>query len=270
MKGIVYRIMLAAFLLCPFALAQPATRPAILDGVGIDQRLGDVVPMNLVFKDEAGNDIRLADCVHGRPVLLTLVYFKCPMLCTVELSQLTRSLNILSESAGEQFDIITVSFNPNETAQLAAEKKQSYLRSYRRASADGGWHFLTGSEQSISALAHAVGFNYKWDPQYQQYAHASAVMVLTPQGKISRYFLGVDYPATELRQAMNDARGETIAPPAEQVFLYCFHYDARTGRYGLIISRAMQVLGGVTFLSLVTMVTVFLVRERRHRVVIAG
>jgi protein SCO1/2 len=246
------------------AQSAPATRPAILNRVGVDQRLGSHIPTDLAFTDESGQTVQLKSLMHGRPVLLTLVYYKCPMLCTVTLNQLTRSLNAMSATAGNQFDIITVSFDPRETPALAAEKKRTYLKSYRRPESEAGWHFLTGTEASIRELAQSVGFRYAWDDANKIYAHAAAVMVLAPDGTISRYFLGVDYPPVELQKAIDEARGGAVGPKAEQIFLYCFHYDPATGRYGLVIERAMRVLGVVTFVALAGLILLSLRRERRR------
>lgn len=259
-----FLLSLVAVLLAA-AAAAPA-QPAILKNVGIDQHLGRTLPLDVTLRDEHGNDLRLADCFHnGRPVLLTFVYYKCPGLCTTTLNQLTRSLNALSESAGDRFDVLTISFDPRETPDLAAAKKETYLRAYRRPTADAGWRFLTGPADSIDQLVKAAGFRYTWDDAHQVFAHASGVIVLTPQGKISRYFLGVSYPAKELRQALNAAAGDTVGPKAQAVFLYCFHYDPNTGRYGLIINRAIQVVGVLTLLGIASVIGFFVIRERRRR-----
>lgn len=248
------------------ATAPASSPPAILNGVSIDQRLDESVPLDLTFADERGSTIALRQCMQpGRPAILALVYYRCPMLCNVTLNQLARSMNALSESAGKEFDVITVSFDPRETPALAAAKKRSYIDAYRRPTADAGWHFLTGSETSIRRLTEAVGFHYRWDEQNQLYAHAAGIIVLTPGGRISRYFLGVDYPSVELRQALRDAAGEAVGPPAEQIFLYCFHYDPATGRYGLVISRATQVLGIATLLLLAGFISIQSARERRRQ-----
>jgi protein SCO1/2 len=256
--------MIAAVLLL-FAAAAARGQPAILKDVGIDQRLGRSLPLDVVLRDEHGRDVRLADCLHGgRPALLTFVYYECPGLCTTTLNQLTRSLNALRESAGDRFDVLTISFDPRETPDLAAAKKQTYLRAYRRPTAEEGWHFLTGPPDSIRRLTQAAGFRYTWDGEHQVFAHASAVIVLTPHGKISRYFLGVDYPPTDLRHALNAAATETVGPEAERVFLYCFHYDPTTGRYGLIIDRAIRAGGVLILLAVISLITVLILRERRR------
>ncbi len=234
----------------PFAgdNAKPTAQPAVLNDVGIDQKLGEQVPGDLIFRDDAGQRVLLGDYFGKRPLILALVYYKCPMLCTMVLNDLTKSLNGMNLTAGRQFDILTVSFDPHETPALAAEKKRQYLRAYRRDGAETGWHFLTGPQDSIDRLTRSVGFRYAWDPQYQVFAHASGIMILTPQGKVSRYFFGIDYVPSDLRLSLVEASNRTISTPADTILLYCFHYDPRTGRYGLIISRALQIGGAITLL----------------------
>ncbi len=236
----------------PFAgdNARSVAQPTILNDVGIDQKLGQQVPGDLSFRDDMGRPVHLGDYFGKRPLILALVYYKCPMLCTMVLNDLTKSLNGMNLTAGEQFDILTVSFDPSETPALAAEKKRQYLRAYRRPAAENGWHFLTGSQDSIDRLTRAVGFRYAWDPQYQVFAHASGIMILTPQGKLSRYFFGIDYVPSDLRLSLVEASNRTISTPADTILLYCFHYDPRTGRYGLIISRAIEIGGALTLLIL--------------------
>jgi protein SCO1/2 len=265
--AVVLTILCTTLSASAISLSAPATRPAILDKVSIDQRLGKYIPLDLPFRDDNGGLVTLRDCFHGRPVILTPVYYDCPMLCTLTLNQLTRSINMISQNVGQQFDIITFSFDPRETPDLAAQKKRTYLKAYRREGAEAGWHFLTGSPDSIRKLTDAIGFHYTWDPANKIYAHASGIMVLTPQGKISRYFLGVDYPTIDLQKALADASKDAVAPaPAEQIFLYCFHYDPTTGKYGLIIDRAIQVFGIATLVALVSLIAIYLRRERRMQV----
>lgn len=236
-----------------------------LVGVGVDQKLGGVVPMDAAFVDESGKLVTLRDCFHGRPVLLTPVYYECPMLCTVTLNQLGRTVNAMKESVGEEFDIVTFSINPKETPELARRKKASQLAAYRRPTAEAGWKFLTGSEASTRQLTETIGFRYRWDQASQQYIHAGALVVLTPDGRVSRYFLGVDYPPTELEAALTKARSGTISGAVEPVLLYCFRYDPATGKYGLIISRALKVMGVVLIGGLVTMMVVLTRRSSaRH------
>jgi protein SCO1 len=255
--------LVAALLLSVSAVAQTAKPPG-LEGVGIEQKLGAHVPGNLTFTDESGQTIRLSDYFGNRPIVLTPVYYRCPGLCTMTLNDLTRSMNGLTESVGRDFEVVTFSFDPREKPALAADKKHQYIRHYGRPTADAGWHFLTGSEASIRQLTQAIGFSYRYDAANDVYAHAAGVVVLTPDGTISRYFLGT-VPAVDLKEALRDARAARVAAtPAEEVFLYCFHYDPATGKYGLIISRALRVMGVMTVLLVAGLVGWSLRRERRR------
>jgi protein SCO1/2 len=257
-------IVLIAMSFVPASTVAETARPPGLEGVGITQKLGARVPADLTFTDEAGHVARLGDYFGRRPIVLTPVYYKCPMLCTMTLNDLTASMNGLTESVGQQFEVVTFSFDPREGPALAAQKKRQYVRHYGRATANAGWHFLTGDEQSIRALTQAIGFSYRYDAANDVYAHAAGVVVLTPDGTISRYFLG-NVPAVDLREAIRDAGAAKVAPPAAEVFLYCFHYDPATGRYGLIVSRALQVMGALTVLTIAGLVGWSLRRERGRR-----
>jgi protein SCO1/2 len=237
-------------------------KPSILQNVGIDQKLGAVIPSELVFNDEHGRAIQLGDVFDGRPVVLVLVYYQCPMLCTMVLNDLLRTMRSMPETVGTDFDVITVSFDPRDTPELANLKKKTYLAQYNRPGAEKGWHFLTGDQTSITALTSAVGFRYVWDPKYQVYAHASGIMVLTPTGKISRYFFGIDYVPKDLRIALTEASGGHVGGLADAILLYCFCYDPATGKYGLAISRLLKVGGVATVLVLGSFVVVALRRER--------
>ncbi len=245
----------------------PVTRPSILNKVTVDQNLGAMLPLDLSFTDDTGKAVKLADYFNGgRPILLTPVYYKCPSLCNVTLNQLTRSLNAMTESAGKEFDVVAVSFDPSETPQVASDKKNTYVRAYRRDSAAQGLHFLTGPSSSIDPLMQAIGFHYAWDAPNNTWAHAATVIVVSPQGKIIRYFLGVDFPPTELIDALKLASAETVGARTPEVFLYCFKYDPATGKYGLIISRALKVGGVLTVLSvMVLMFSMTHVRNKRLR-----
>jgi protein SCO1 len=229
------------------ARGQVAIKPAYLNGVGVDQNLGAQVPLDLVFHDEHGKEVRLGDFFDGnqKPVILTLVYYKCPTLCTLELNDLNRGMNGLSTlSAGDDFQVVTVSFDPREGPDVALDKKGTYLASYRRPHADEGWHFLTGDADSIKKLTDAVGFHYKYDPKFDQYIHPTGMMVLTPKGLVSRYFFNIDYDLKDLRLSLEEASGNKIGSFTDQILLYCFHYDPSTGKYSFRIIQAMQ-LGGV-------------------------
>ncbi len=234
----------------------------LLRNVGIDQKLGDRIPLNLKFRDESGHEVRLGNYFGKRPVILTLVYFECPSLCTMVLNDLTKTLNAMSTTVGKDFDIVTVSFNPKEGPKLAAEKKKQYLRAYRRPAAAAGWHFLTGDQASIKALTKAVGFRYVWDPTHKQFLHASGIMVTTPQGKLARYFFGVQYSAKDLRLALLGARSGKTFSPVAVILCYCFQYDPTTGRYTLAVMRLIRIGGVLTLLGLGSLAFVLFRKER--------
>ena len=223
--------------------ATSAQRPAILNDVGIDQKLGEQVPLDLVFRDESGREVKLGDYFGKKPVILSLVYFECPGLCTVVLNEQVRTLRAVTPSVGDSFEVITVSFDPRETPSLAASKKAGYVKEYGRPGAAAGWHFLTGDAEPIRRLTESVGFRYAWDAPNNQFVHSSGFIVLTPQGKTSRYFFGVDYNPTDVRKAVEAAGGNAIGTPTERVVLYCFQFNPQTGKYGLIIGRVLK-LGG--------------------------
>jgi protein SCO1 len=228
------------------ATAQP-DKPAFLDGVGIEQKLGNQVPLDLVFKDETGKSVKLGDYFDGhKPVILTLVYYGCPMLCTMVLNDQTRAMNGLTLDAGVDYQVVTVSFDPRESPALAAEKKETYLQSYHRPHANEGWHFLTGDENSIHQLAQSVGFTYKWDPKFNQYIHPSGIMILTPSGTVSRYFFGIDFGLKDLKLALQEASGNKIGTLTDQVLLFCFHWDETTGKYTTNVLLAVRIGGILT------------------------
>jgi protein SCO1/2 len=244
------------------AQAQPGLPPA-LRNVGIDQRLNRQIPLDLAFRDESGRSVQLREYFGKKPVILTLVYYECPMLCTLVLNDLLRSMKEITLNVGEDFDVLTVSFDPREKPELAAGKKQSYIGRYRRAGAAGGWHFLTGDQPSIEALTRAVGFRYAFDPQTGQFAHASAIMVLTPEGRLARYFYGVEYSPRDLRLSLVEASANRIGTPADQVLLFCFHYDPTTGKYGLAIMNALRAASLATVFGLAMLVWGMSRRSRR-------
>jgi protein SCO1/2 len=238
-------------------------RPELLKEVGIDQKLDDTVPLNLVFRDEHGNSVELAQLFAGKPVLLTLVYYNCPMLCTQVLNALDRSMEEMPLEIGKDFNVVTVSIDPTDRPAMADAKHAMYAGMYRRPGARYGWHFLTGDEPQIKQLADAVGFRYAYDPDSKQYAHASGIMVLTPEGKISRYFYGVVYPERDLRLGLVEASQGKIGSFTDQVLLYCYHYDPHTGKYGLLISRALQ-LGGMATVLIGGIFLIFLFRGEHY------
>ncbi|MGA2695330.1 MAG: SCO family protein [Terriglobales bacterium] len=238
-------------------MSPPANvRPPGLKHVGIEQHLNDPIPADLQFVDETGKSVRLGDYFGKKPVILNLVYYRCPMLCSEVLSGLESSLRVLKFNIGNEFDVLTVSFDPTDTPQMAAVKKAEYLKRYGRAGAADGWHFLTGTQSSIDALTNAAGFQYQYDPKIKQYAHATAIMVLTPEGKIAQYYYGVEYAPKDLRLGLIQAADNKIGTPMDQVLLYCYHYDPDTGKYGAIIGRVLQLSGLATILVLGTFVVV--------------
>lgn len=247
----------------PSSTGERTDSPPLLEQVDFEERLGNQVPLDLVFRDEAGETVRLGDYFQGKPVILTLSYYECPMLCTLVLNGLVSALRVLRFDLGKEFVAINVSFNPRESPELAAAKKATYLKEYRRPGAERGWHFLTGDEGSIRQLTEAVGFRYAWDDKNQQYAHATGLVVLTPGGRIARYFYGVEFSPRDLRFGLIEAADGKIGSPVDKVLLYCFHYDPATGRYSAIALNSVRIGGVLTLAALVTFIVVMLRRERR-------
>ena len=244
-------------------MSPPASvRPPYLQNVGIEQRLDAQVPPDLAFVDDNGRPVKLGDYFGKKPLILNLVYYNCTMLCGEALAGLSGSMKMLKFDAGKEFDVVTVSFNPKDTTADAAAKKAEYLKRYGRPGAAAGWHFLTGSAESINALTKAVGFQYQYDAARNQYAHATAIMVLTPQGRISRYFYGVDFPPKDLRMGLVEASQNKIGNAVDQVLLYCYHYDPATGKYGAVVSNMLKLGGGLTILLLGGLI-LFLLRLER-------
>jgi protein SCO1/2 len=251
--------------------AQPPVGPVptgnsteVLKKVDIEQRLGNQIPLDLKFRDEAGREVRLAEYfAKGKPVALTLVYYECPMLCNQVLNGAVGAFQALTFTAGKEFEVVTVSFDPREQPELAAKKKETYLRRYKREGAEQGWHFLTGDKASIDALAESVGFHYVWDEQSQQFAHASAVMVATPQGKLSHYFYGIDYAPKDLRLALVEASEGKIGSPVDSLLLFCYHYDPASGRFAPVMG-VLRVAGVLTVAGVVALLF-YLRRKSRRR-----
>jgi len=253
-------VAIALLFLASFAWSQAMTkgimsppasvRPPYLENVGIEQHLDAQVPADLAFVDDASRAVKLGDYFGKKPIILNLVYYNCTMLCGEALAGLTGALKVVKFDIGNQFEIVTVSFNPNETPAIAAAKKKDYLARYGRPGAAAGWHFLTGSPESINALTKAVGFQYQYDPKINQYAHATAIMILTPEGRISRYFYGVDFPPKDLRMGLVEATQGKIGNLTDAVLLYCYHYNPATGKYGAIVSNILKLGAVLTVLLL--------------------
>ena len=261
-------LQLAFLLAATFAVAQAPSAfqeqtagtasqvtPANLKDIGIDQRLNQPVPLDLQFKDESGNTVKLGDYFHaGRPVILNLVYYTCPMLCGEELAGEASALSMLKFTPGNEYEIVSVSFNPAETPQDAANAKKTYIERINEHldhKTDGsGWHFLTGQEPEIKQLADAVGFRYHYDPVSKQFIHATGIMLVTPGGKLAQYYYGVEFSPKDIRLGLIEASRGNIGNLVDQVLLYCYHYDPKSGRYGAVISRIMQLAGAATMLIL--------------------
>ena len=247
----------------PYEARAPSGLPKALDNVGIDQKLNEQLPLDLVFKDENGANVKLGDYFGKKPVVLSLVYYQCPMLCNQVLNGMVTAFKVMNFKPGQEFEVVTVSFDPRETPALAAAKKNTYvnyLPADRRAGAASGWHFLTGDEANIKRLTDAVGFRYHWDDATNQFVHASAIYVTTPPGKLARYFYGIEYAPRDLRLGLMEAAENKIGSPVDQLLFYCYHYDPTTGTYGYRVMLMMQVGGVLTLIGIV--VLLFALRRR--------
>ena len=271
--GCVVLVSLALHALAPFALRgqQPASaQPPLLRGVGISQQMNQQVPANLVFRDEAGKPVLLGDYFGKKPIVLSLVYFSCPSMCTEVLNGELRALQNIPLALGKDYEAVTVSFDPKDSPAEAAVKKRIYTGLYGRPGASAGWHFLTGDQTSITALTDAVGFRYAYDQPSGQFAHATAIMILTPQGQVARYFYGVQYPSRDVRLGLVEASQGKIGSPTDAALLFCYHYDPLTGKYGLIVANVLRIAGGLTILVLGVFLWLMFRRERGAASPVAG
>jgi protein SCO1/2 len=256
----ILRGVLAAVLMAAPAFGQGMTngimsppayvRPPGLKNVGIQQNLNQQIPTDLIFTDDLGRTVRLGDYFGKRPMILNLVYYNCPMLCSEVLSGLESSLRMMKFDVGKEFDVLTVSFDPRETREMAAAKKAEFLKRYKRAGAEQGWHFLVGKQDAIDALTKVAGFQYEYDEKTQQFAHASAIMILTPDGKIAQYYYGIEYPPKDLRLGLVEAGQGKIGNVVDQLLLYCYHYDPEKGTYSAMVMRIVRLAGVATMLFL--------------------
>jgi protein SCO1 len=262
-KAVRVTLVLACLAFAHSASAQTVL-PKILKNVGFDQRLNEQVPLQLPFVDEDGRRRTLADYFTDKPVVLVLAYYRCPMLCTQVLNGLVLGLRDTGLAIGKDFKVVTVSFDPRDTTETAAAKKASYVRAYGQPEAASGWHFLTGDRASIARLTRAVGFRYAYDPASDQYAHAAGIVVLTPSGKISRYFYDVHYSGRDLRLGLVEASQNKIGSPIDQILLFCFHYDPTAGKYGAAVMNFVRA-GGVLTLVGIALGFGFLMRSERRR-----
>lgn len=259
-------IFAAAVIALASASVAPAqyARPAITQGVNLEQKLNAPVPLDLVFKDEAGRTVPLRTYFGDKPVVLELVYFKCPSLCPMSMHETVMSLRRVPLKPGSDYNVVVVSFDPSDTPAMAAEKKAEYAKQYGKAGFAEGWHFLTGTQDAVSRLASAVGFGYRWDPATKQFAHAGGIMVATPDGRMSRYFYGIAYAPADLRMALVEAAKHKIGSPVDYVLLFCFHYDAAQGRYTLVIQNVLKIAAAITLFLLAGLIYL-LMRDDKKR-----
>jgi protein SCO1/2 len=241
------------------------SKPGLLSKIRIDQRLNHQVPLDLPFVDEHGKAVTLRDYFGKRPVILALVYYECPMLCTQVLNGLVTALGVMNFEPGREFDVIAVSFNPREGPGLASQKKAAYMDRYKRPHTAAGWHFLTGTESSITQLADAVGFRYEYDEAIKQYAHGAGIEVITPKGVISKYFYGIEYSPRDIRLGLIEASEERIGTAIDDFLLFCYHYDPSTGKYGASVLRLVRLGGIATVLTFLSFLFISLRRERNDR-----
>ncbi len=256
---------LLAFLSTVPARADHGGPDELLEEASFDQKLNEQVPLDLAFRDESGRSVQLNDYIGTKPTILVLAYYECPNLCGVLLNDLVENLRALRLDVGKHFEVVTVSIDPRETPELAAAKKQSFVQRYARLGADQGWHFLTGEEASIRRLAQAVGFQYAYDAEQDQYAHPSGLIILTPQGKIGRYFYVLQYSSTDLRLGLVEASANKIGSPVDKVLLRCYRYDPVTGKYEMVVMNVIRMAGVATTLILGMFMAVMFRRERRQK-----
>jgi protein SCO1/2 len=258
-------LLLLCVLCAASSVAMAQFRPVVSkEGVGIDQKLNAPVPLNLVFRDESNRAVALREYFGEKPVVLALVYYSCPSLCTMTLSDMVRSLARVDLKPAQDYNVVIVSINPEEKPSLAAAKKASYGKMFAKPSFDAGWHFLTGDQDAISKLTAAVGFRYRWDEATHQFVHAAGIMIATPEGKLSRYFYGIQYSPTDVRLSLVEASRHKIGSPVDYVLLFCCPYDPMTGKYTVAIYNILKLAGGVTILCLGILVFV-LVRSSKKR-----
>ena len=257
-------IYTALLVMISTAPAQQAP-PKVFTEVGLDQKLGSWVPLDLSFRSEEGRMVPLRSLMTGRPVVLALVYYECPMICTEVLNGMVNSFKHLPLEMGKDYDVITVSINPREQPALASTKKQRYLQSFGRLDVAGSWHFLTGEDAAIKPLAASIGYRYVYDEDSKQFAHPAGLIILTPTGQVARYLYGVEFPPKDLKFALVEASHNTVGSAVDQVLLLCYHYDPMTGKYGLVIMNLIRAGAVITIAFLVGTIAFFGVRDRRKR-----
>jgi protein SCO1 len=255
---------LGTILLASSFLQAQYARPQITRGVTIEQNLNSPVPLDLLFHDETGQTVPLRTYFGEKPVIFSLVYFNCPSLCPMSLRETVTSLRRMPLQVGLDYNVVVVSFDPSDTPAVALEKKNEYAKMFGRAGFNSGWHFLTGSQESISRLASAIGFGYRWDEATKQFIHASGIMIATPEGRMSRYFFGIDYAPADLRLALADAAKHKISRPVDFILQFCFHYDPAQGKYSLAIINILKVAGLFTVLGIAALVYYLMRNDKKQ------
>jgi len=259
-------VFLLILLFAPIAYADnSASAPKLPGPVSIDQKLNAQIPLDLMFRDETGAVVRLRQEFRGKPVLLNFMYYRCPMLCSMVMDGISSALSELTFTAGKEFDVLTVSIDPRDTPEQAAARKDIYLKRYGRLGAGSGWHFLTGNESAIKALADAVGFHFAYDPQHDQFAHGTVLIAATPDGRVSRYLYGFTYQPRDVRLALVEASARKIGTPTDALLLLCYHYDPATGKYSRTAMNFVRAGGIATVFGLVGFVGVMLRHERKQK-----
>jgi protein SCO1/2 len=238
----------------PLFAQDPPSR--VLAAIGVDQKLNAAVPLDVTFHDESGRTVALSQFFHGKPVVLSLVYYECPMLCSMTLNGLVKSMRPLPLHIGDEFEVLTISFDPREKPDLAAAKKKVYVSDYGHPEAASGWHFLTGSTEAIERLTESVGYHFKWDDDTKQWAHVSAIMVLTPEGRVSQYLYGIEFSSRDLRLSLVQASRNKIGTLVDRILLYCYHYNPDTGKYGLVVMSTVRLASLATVIALATFIVV--------------
>ena len=256
-------VLILAFAPVAIGAAGTALRPPNLDGIGIEQRLNAQVPLETVFRDEHGSAVSLQTYFHEKPVLLAPVYFSCPMLCSQILSGVVAGLRPLSLKPGRDFEIVALSFDPADTPQTATAKRDQYSHSYSRKAGINGWHFLTGSQAAITSVMQAIGFHYRWDAVHKMFIHASGIMLLTPHGRVARYLYGVEYEPKDLKLGLIESSNNRIGSPVDQILLFCYHYDPKTGKYGAVVLNVLRMAAISTVIALGLALFFFWRRELR-------
>lgn len=256
-------VLLSMLFLSQYYGGQEPRLPGQVPAVEVEPKLGATLPLELIFTDELGEQVKLESYFGLRPVILVLAYYECPMLCTLVLNSVVRGLKPLSLTPSQDFEVVILSIDPREKPSLAARKKKTQLAMYNRPAGDGGWHFLTGAEENIEKVARAVGLGYVYQPEIDQYAHAAAISILTPQGKVARYLYGIDYAPKDLKLAILEGSQNKVATFTDKLLLLCYHYDPVAGKYGLAVMSILRAGGVLTLLGLGGAIFAMVRRERR-------